>query len=57
MFPKLNVGGLFVRVFILTVTLVLFALPSYAQSNKADIVGTVSDSAGALTVRAPEPVD
>ena len=47
MFPKLNVGGLFVRVFILTVTLVLFALPSYAQSNKADIVGTVSDSAGA----------
>ena len=47
MFPKLNVSGLFVRVLILTFAVALFALPSYAQTNKADIVGTVTDSNGA----------
>src|SRR5205814_848722 len=47
MFQKLNAAGLFVRVFILSFTVALFALPSYAQSNKADIVGTITDSNGA----------
>lgn len=47
MFQKPNAARLFVRISILTIGVTLFALPVYAQSNKADLVGTITDSNGA----------
>ncbi len=47
MFQKLNAASLFARVTIFTIAVALFALPVYAQSSKADIVGTITDSNGA----------
>jgi Carboxypeptidase regulatory-like domain/TonB dependent receptor len=43
-----NAAHLLVRVVTLTVLLGLVALPTLAQTNKADIVGTVTDSNGAV---------
>src|SRR3989441_2504463 len=42
-----NVAHLLVRVVILTFLVAIFALPTLAQTNKAEIVGTVTDSNGA----------
>ena len=47
MFQKPKAAGRFVRITILTIGVALFALPIYAQSNKADLVGTITDSNGA----------
>src|SRR5438876_2239729 len=42
-----NVAHLLVRVVIFTFLVAIFALPTMAQTNKADIVGTVTDTNGA----------
>lgn len=42
-----NAAHLLVRVVTLTFLLGIIALPTLAQTNKADIVGTISDSKGA----------
>ena len=42
-----NAAHLLVRVVTLTVLLGILALPTLAQTNKADIVGTITDSKGA----------
>ncbi len=47
MSSKRNAAHLLVRVISLTFLLGVFALPTVAQTNKADIVGTVTDSNGA----------
>src|SRR5947209_19251153 len=47
MYSTRNVAHLLVRVVILTFMAGIFALPTLAQTNKADIVGTVTDSNGA----------
>jgi hypothetical protein len=47
MFSKLTAGLLWVRVLTLIVLTVIFGVPALAQSNKADIVGTITDSNGA----------
>jgi hypothetical protein len=47
MYSTRNAAHLLVRVVTLTFLLCIVALPTLAQTNKADIVGTVSDSKGA----------
>ncbi|MDX6405550.1 MAG: hypothetical protein QOH70_3005 [Blastocatellia bacterium] len=47
MYSTRNAAHLLVRVATLTFLLCIVALPTLAQTNKADIVGTVSDSKGA----------
>src|SRR2546430_16798294 len=47
MYSTRNAAQLPVSVTILTLLLGIFALPTLAQTNKADIVGTVTDSNGA----------
>ena len=46
MSSKRNAAHLFVRVITVTLLLWIFALPATAQTNKADIVGTITDSNG-----------
>src|SRR5947209_13811726 len=47
MYSTRNVAHLLVRVVILTFMAGIFALPTLRQTNKADIVGTITDSNGA----------
>ena len=47
MYSTRNAAHVPVSVTILTLLLGIFALPTLAQTNKADIVGTVTDSNGA----------
>jgi hypothetical protein len=47
MYSTQKVAVLLVRILVLGLLIWIFALPTWAQTNKADIVGTVKDSNGA----------